>query len=210
MSAPEPGWVAPELAEELPALGIFTTSVETDAGRSPPALKEKLRELSDRFRGAQAINLRQQPIPWAYRVFFRHIGLDPDTTRTPVEQVALDRMHDGRFKSRNRILDALTLAVAESGVAVQAFDAGAIKGRLGIRAAEENEPFEGRTTPLAAGTLVVADEERPVSILFGSLAPSAEPGRHTERVTLAAVRVKGVPDIAIEEALWLGESALQA
>ena len=27
---------------------------------------------------AQAINLRQQPIPWAYRVFFRHIGLDPD------------------------------------------------------------------------------------------------------------------------------------
>jgi hypothetical protein len=95
-------------------------------------------------------------------------------------------------------------------VAVQAFDAGAIKGRLGIRAAEEDEPFEGRTTPLAAGTLVVADEERPVSILFGAIAPSAEPGRHTERVTLAAVRVKGVPDIAIEEALWLGESALRA
>jgi hypothetical protein len=41
-------------------------------------VKERLRELSDRFTGAQAITLRQKPIPWAYRVFFRHIGLDPD------------------------------------------------------------------------------------------------------------------------------------
>ncbi len=53
-------------------------------------MKERLRLLSDRFGGAQAIALRQKPIPWAYRVFFRHIGLDPDRTPTPVEEVALD------------------------------------------------------------------------------------------------------------------------
>ena len=42
--------------------------------------------------------MRERPIPWAYRVFFRQIGLDPDRTRTPVEQLALDRLHDGAFK----------------------------------------------------------------------------------------------------------------
>jgi len=210
VSAPEPGWVAPELARELPGLGLFTTTVEAAGGRSPGALKERLRELSDRFRGAQAINLRQQPIPWAYRVFFRHIGLDPDTTRTPAEQLALERMHDGRFKSRGRVADALTLAIAESGVAVMAFDAGAVQGRLGIRGAVEGERLEGRTTPLPEGTLVLADERRPVGILFGAAAPGLEPGRRTERIILAAISVRGVPDIAIEEALWLAESALRA
>ena len=27
--------------------------------------------------------MRQQPIPWAYRVFYRHIGLDPDEHAHP-------------------------------------------------------------------------------------------------------------------------------
>ena len=70
--------------------------VDRGSGRSPSDVKERLASLSDRFRGGQAINLRQQPIPWAYRVFYRHIGLDPDSTPTPVEQVALERMKDGR------------------------------------------------------------------------------------------------------------------
>ena len=61
-------------------------------GPSPPELRERLRELSDRFRGAQAIALRRQPIPHAYRVFFRHIGLEPDEHRVPVEALALERM----------------------------------------------------------------------------------------------------------------------
>ena len=62
-------------------------------------MRRRLRDLSDRFYGSQAIRLRERPIPWAYRVFFRQIGLDPDRTRTPVEQLALDRLHDGGFKS---------------------------------------------------------------------------------------------------------------
>ena len=44
--------------------------------------------------------MRHQPIPWAYRVFYRHIGLDPDVQRTPVEELALERMKQGGFKSQ--------------------------------------------------------------------------------------------------------------
>lgn len=209
-AAPEPGWVEPALAEEFPGLGLAHTTVSAGGGRSPGAVKEQLRELSDRFGGAQAINLRQQAIPWSYRVFFRHIGLDPDTTPTPVEEVALNRMRDGRYKSRGRPDDALTIAIAEVGVAMLAFDADRIEGRLGMRLAAEDEAFEGRTTPLVPGTIVIADERRPLAILFRGLAEGREVTKKTTRTTLVAVRVKGVPDVALEEALWVAASAMMA
>jgi DNA/RNA-binding domain of Phe-tRNA-synthetase-like protein len=208
--APEPGWVQPELAEEFPGLSIVSTTIETKTGRSPEALKERLRTLSDRIAGAQAIQLRQQPIPWAYRVFFRHIGLDPDTTRTPIEQLIFERMHDGRFASRNRVDDALVIAMVEVGVALRAFDADRVSGRLGLRLSEEGEAFEGRVSPLPEGTIVVADEERALGILFDKTAEGRGVRRGTSRVLVAAIGVRGVPDIALEEGLWVAGSALRA
>ena len=208
--APEPGWIEPALAEEFPGLSLFTTEIETSGGRSPEALRERLRSLSDRIGGAQAIQLRQQPIPWAYRVFFRHIGLDPDTTRTPIEQLIFERIHDGSFKSRNRVDDALTIAMVEVGVALLAFDADRIDGRLGVRLSVEGEAFEGRVSPLPNGTIVVADEERPIGILFDRTAEGRGVRRGTDRVQVAAIGVRGVPDIALEEALWVAGSALRA
>jgi DNA/RNA-binding domain of Phe-tRNA-synthetase-like protein len=209
-AAPEPGWVEPALAEEFPGLKIVSTGIETTTGRSPEALRERLRTLSDRIGGPQAIQLRQQPIPWAYRVFFRHIGLDPDTTRTPVEQLIFERIRDGSFKSRNRVDDALTIAMVEVGVALRAFDADRVEGRLGLRLSPEGEGFEGRVSPLPDGTIVVADEQRPLGILFDRTAEGRGVQKGTRRVILAAIGVRGVPDIALEEALWVAGSALRA
>lgn len=209
-AAPEPGWVAPALAEEFSGLSIATTSLATTPGRSPEALRERLRELSDRIAGPQAIQLRQKPIPWAYRVFFRHIGLDPDTTRTPIEQLIFERIHDGRFTSRNRVDDALTIATVEVGVALRAFDAHRVSGAVGLRLSEPGEQFEGRTSPLPEGTIVIADEERALGILFGSTAEGRGVRRGTRCVVLGAIGVRGVPDIALEEALWVASSALRA
>src|SRR5690242_10540624 len=183
--APEPGWVDAELAEEFPGLSLLSTVIETKTGRSPEALRQRLRDLSDRVAGAQAIQLRQQPIPWAYRVFFRHIGLDPDTTRTPIEQLIFDRMHDGTFKSRNRVDDSLAIAMVEVGVALVAFDADRVEGRVGLRLSEEREGFEGRVSPLPEGTIVVADERRPLAVLFDRTAEGRGVRRGTSRVLVA-------------------------
>jgi DNA/RNA-binding domain of Phe-tRNA-synthetase-like protein len=208
--APEPGWIEPALADEFPGLSIVSTPLESRTGRSPEPLREQLRLLSDRIAGAQAIHLRQMPIPWAYRVFFRHIGLDPDTTRTPIEQLIFERIHDGRFKSRNRVDDALTIAMVEVGVALRAFDADRVEGRVGLRLSAEGEGFEGRVSPLPEGTIVVADEKRPIGILFDRTAQGRGVKRGTARVLLVAIGVRGVPDIAMEEALWVAGSALRA
>jgi DNA/RNA-binding domain of Phe-tRNA-synthetase-like protein len=207
-TAPEPGWIEPALAEEFPGLGLNYTTLERGSGRTPKVVKEQLRTLSNRFYGSHAIALRQRPIPFAYRTFFRHIGLDPDRTRTPVEEVALQRMKHGGFQSKNLLDDALTIATIEIGVALRAFDADRIEGRLGIRGAAEKERLEGNPNPLPKGTLVVADEARPVGLLFGATAEGRGVHPQTSRTTLVAMRVKGVPEIAVEEALWLAANVL--
>jgi DNA/RNA-binding domain of Phe-tRNA-synthetase-like protein len=200
---PEQGWVVPLLRDEFPGLGIAWTEVEGPSGRSPAPVRERLRELSDRFHGGHAVHMRERPIPWAYRVFFRQIGLDPDHTRTPVEEIALQRMKSGGFKSRNQLDDALTIATIETGVALRAFDAERVEGRIGVRDSGPGEALEGRPGELPQGTLVIADERRPLGLLFGATADGRGVHPSTTRIVVAAIRVKGVPAIAIEEALWM-------
>lgn len=217
MSAPVPpqpraGWIAPELAEELPELRLWSVALAARNGRSPEPVRERLRALSDRSRGAQAVALRRQPVPWAYRVFFRHIGLDPDAQRTPVEALALERLLKGGLRSESLLDDAITIAVMETGVPLWALDADRVEGGLGLRSAAAREPL-GRTeaaVPLVAGRLVVADAAGPVAILFGDLAPGAGVTRETTRITLLSVQVAGVPTIHVEEALWIASDIVGA
>ena len=207
--APLEGWVAPALNDELPGIALRYFVLDRGSGRSTRAVKDRLRMLSSRVSGGQAINLRHQPIPWAYRVFFRHIGLDPDEQPTPIEAYVLERMRAGGFASRNLLDDALTIATVESGVALRAFDADKVEGRPGVRPTEAGEALEGRPGELPEGTLVIADEARPLSLLFGALAAGRGVHPRTKRTLLAAIQVKGVPEIAVEEALWLASEALE-
>ena len=205
MSADPPlrrGWVAPELGEEFPELGLVVVEVAGGGGRTVPEVRERLRTLSNRFTGARAITLRQEPVPAAYRVFFRHVGIDPDDHRTPIEQIAIDRLQHGGFKPVGRVADALLIATLETAVPIVAFDAERVDGELGLRLTQTGEPLGGDGRSLAGSQLVIADESRALAVLFGDAADAARPSRRTERLALAAVRVKGVPALSVEEALW--------
>jgi len=208
--SPRLGWVAPHVAAEFPGLGIAWIEVEGRPGRSPEPVDRRLREASDRFYGSHAIHMRERPIPWAYRVFFRQIGLDPDRTRTPVEQLALDRLQEGGFKTRGLPADALTIATIETGIALRAFDAERLDGPLCIRDSAPGESLQGRPGELSHGTLVIADERAPASLLFGAAAEGREVGRQTRRIAIAAIQVDGVPQIAVDEALWMVATTLSA
>src|SRR4029079_2184879 len=93
----------------------------------------RLRLHAARLRGREAVALRTRPVPWAYRVLFRHLGLDPDVTRTPVEALVLERMLRSGFASRGLPADALALATLETGVPVLALDAAKVSGGLAVR-----------------------------------------------------------------------------
>jgi hypothetical protein len=210
---PEPGWVERELALEFPALSLVALAVaapEGRWGRPDPGVAQRLRMLSDRFTGRRAVALRREPVPAAFRAFFRQVGVDPDERPTPVEAAVLDRLLLGGFRSRGRLDDALLLAVVETGVPVWAVDDARVDGPLGLRTARRGERLgEGSlAADVPAGRLVIADAARPLAVLFGEPAPSARPAPGCRRLRLVAVRVPGVPAIHAEEALWTAAEAL--
>jgi DNA/RNA-binding domain of Phe-tRNA-synthetase-like protein len=199
------GVVERELASEFPALAIHWIAVECGSGRSPQAVRERLKEMSNRISGAKAVQMRQEAVPWAYRVFFRQVGIDPDARRTPAEEIVLDRLKHGGFRSRNLLDDAITIATFETGVPVVAFDADRIRPPLVLRLARPSELMGPAGRPLSSGQIVIADDECPRAVLFADLDPDCGVTPRTSRMVLAVVQVEGVPDIAIEEALWTVE-----
>jgi DNA/RNA-binding domain of Phe-tRNA-synthetase-like protein len=201
------GWVDPELAAEFPELGLTYAPLEAAPGPSPRPVKRRLRALADRYTGSKVVHMRQDHVPWAYRVFSRQVGIDPDTDRTPVERVALDRLKWGGIRSLNLVDDALTIAIAETGVPVIAMDGDRVGSSLGLRLAAAGELL-GETRPLATGQLVVADEHRPLAVVLGDVGEGAGVTPETRRMVLAALAVKGVPRISVEEALWCAAETL--
>lgn len=203
------GFIDDAVGEEFPGLALRWAAIGRGSGRSNRVLRERLAMLSNRFAGPQAIELRRQPIPWAYRVFFRHIGLDPDEQRTPIEALALERLRRGGFVSESLLDDALTIAIVESGVALQAFDGDHVRPPLGIRPSRAGEALDGRPGALPEGTLVIADALQPVALLFGAIGSGRGVSRKTKRMVLVSIQVAGVPEIAVEEAMWLLLEALE-
>jgi DNA/RNA-binding domain of Phe-tRNA-synthetase-like protein len=207
----ETGWVSDELRDEFPELQLRHLAVAARPGRTPREVKDRLRTMSNRFTGARAVGLRQEPVPWAYRVFFRQVGIDPDQHRTPVEAAALERMRAGGFASRNLLDDALLIAVVETGVHVVAFDADRVQGAPGLRLSEAGEVLGGPGgRPLSDRQVLVADEARPLGVLFGAKAEGVGVHPETERMLLVTVQVKGVSDLEVEEALWTVVEVLRA
>jgi DNA/RNA-binding domain of Phe-tRNA-synthetase-like protein len=202
--------VAPHVAAEFPGLAISTIVVDSRPGGSPEPVRRRLRDLSDRFYGSHAVRMRERPIPWAYRAFYRQIGLDPDRTRTPVEQLALERLREGAFRARGLPADAVTIATIETGVALRLFDGDQISGKLCIRDSAPGEALAGRPGELPQGTLVIADEEAPVGLLFGATSEACAVTEVTRRMAIAAIQVSGVPRIAVDEALWMTAATLES
>jgi DNA/RNA-binding domain of Phe-tRNA-synthetase-like protein len=209
---PVVGWVADDVREEFPELRVISVTLDARPARSSPGVQQRLRGLSDRFRGAHAVTMRQDPIPWAYRVFYRHVGLDPDAERTPIEAAAVERLLRGRFKSKNLLDDALLVALVETGVPVWAFDADRVSGTLGVRVAGEGEVLgrEAGAVPVYGGRLVMADEIGPLATLFDDPAPGHGVTKRTTRMLLYSLQVAGVPSIHVEEALYTCVDALRS
>jgi DNA/RNA-binding domain of Phe-tRNA-synthetase-like protein len=219
MSVPadvEVGWRAPDVEEELPGLRLLISEVRVArrqplTARSPPEIEERMRELSSRIRGARAVAIRREAVPAAYRVFFRHIGLDPDVVRTPIDAAVLERMLRGAFLAGGLLADVLLIALLDTSVPVWALDADTLDGPLGIRTSGDRESLGRSADPprLPAGRLVIADSSAALAVLFGELAGAHAAGPRTRRLALFAVQVAGVPTLFAEEALWSCRAALE-
>ncbi len=207
------GFVEPALRAEFPGLRLDWVTVQGGIARSPPEVRRRLQQLSNRYRGASVVAMRTQPIPHSYRAFFHQVGMDPDASRIPSERAAVARLLQGQFRSQNLLEDALLIAVVETGVPVWALDADLIApGGLGIRTTTAGDRLgtSEHADHLPPGRLVVADSRYVHAVLFGALAPGHQVTRRTSRIGLFAVGVEGVPAIHLEEALWVCSETLGA
>jgi hypothetical protein len=208
-AVPRRGAIDPTVAAELPGLRLDWLAVDVAARsvaeRARSSASGRLRALSNRYRGATVIAMRTQPIPRAYRTFYRQIGLDPDIERIPSERAATERLLHGGFRSTDPISDACLVAVIETGVPVWALDAAGVDPGppgLGVGLAD------GVGAP--AGSLVVRDRRTVHAPLFGTPLPAREPGPAAPTIVLYALGVAGVPQIHIDEALWTAAGLLCA
>ena len=215
----EAGWVAERLAAGAARPAAATLAIEATGGRrrTPPALRSACGRSPTASAARRRCTCAASPVPHAYRVFFRHVGLDPDATARPVEAAALDRLMHGGFASRDRLADALLLAVVETGVPVWALDAERARrpaGRCARRGAAsgcgegQTRDDAGRRAPRRRGRRACRSPS-----LFGRRRPRAR-RRRARRGPAPASRssVAGVPAIHVEEALctcaerWPGPS----
>jgi hypothetical protein len=67
-----------------------------------------------------------------------------------------------------------------------------------------------RRDELPPGTLVIADEARPLALMFGAIGSGRGVSSKTKRTILCAIQVRGVPDIAVEEAIWLAAGVMRS
>ncbi len=211
-AAPDPvleqGWVEGELAQELPGLELWSTRVEARSGRSPRSVRDRLRVMAGRITGGHVVHMRQDPVPWAYRVLWRKVGLDPDVDRPPAERIAVERLRAGQLESRNLLDDALVIATLETGVPLMAFDASRVGAELGLRTTRRGESLGDRA--LSSRQIVVADREHVLATIDGQVAPERGVTSATTAMVLTALSARGVPQIAVEEALWTVAETLQA
>ncbi|EHN11023.1 hypothetical protein PAI11_21590 [Patulibacter medicamentivorans] len=207
------GWIAPDVAEELPGLGLASFEGPCPvAARSPRWAKDHLRQLSTAIDGRDVLHMHQMTVPAAFRALFRALGRDPDHDRSPYEAACIERLARGGFRPGGLPDDALLIALVETGVPVWALDADAVDGTLGIRCSLSGEipdPTDpGR--PLPPGRLVVADERRALADLCRPPRAEVAVGRRTERAVFFAIRPPGVAAITVDEALWSCHALLAA
>ena len=177
MTPARPGWVDPALAEEFPGLAVAVLECEGPAA-ADPGVSERLAALAGRVRGRSALEMRREPVPAAYRAFYRQVGIDPDLDPTPVEAAVGRRLFDGGIRPPDPLAGALELAVLETGVPVYAFDGGDLSGPPGIgtgSAGEEILDPDGARRGVG-GKLVLADVDGPLCRLFESPDGRGAPG----------------------------------
>jgi AcrR family transcriptional regulator len=184
----ERGAVASDLREDFPELAIWLATTPARLAASPAAVKRRLDAAGTHVTGAEAIGARGESTPWAYRVFARRAGIDPDGAESPLEAA-------GTLPA-----DAQRVAMAETGVPVLAFDADRLDGEPWLRRAIPGERIGDR--PVEPGQPVLADRTRVLAAPLGRYDTAASVTGDTERMTFVALQVKGVPDVGVEEALW--------
>ena len=127
-------------------------------------------------RGRRRSRCGRRPVPWAYRVLFRHLGLDPDVTRTPVEALVLERLVQGGHAPHGHARGRARARHARD-------------RRAGLGGRRRARRRRSRWPPTTTGGSRSPTRTGPVAVLFAPPLPERAPSRRTR--ALLALRRAG-------------------
>jgi hypothetical protein len=174
-----------DVASDFPDLSLSSASFAVPS-RSAQS-RERLERLGDRVGAIATGALRTDAVAGAYRAFARQIGLDPDIERNPLDEAAVERLLSGGFSARGAVSEALLIAMLETFVPLWAVDEDRVDGELRVDADDDER-------------LVVRDDSRVLAPLM--CPPVAPPRKRSKRVVVYGLRVHGVAQSTVDEALW--------
>jgi len=194
--------ISPEVKESFPDLQVLVNSIENvTVKKVDPRLEAFKREVIQETKAAYDIeSLKDEPVFRAYRDFFWKIKVDPTKNR-PAAEALIRRVVSGKPLPRiNTLVDAYNLASIKTEIAIAAFDADRLRGKLRMRYSEKDEEFLGigmkKPLRLQGGEIVIQDEEKLVAVYPYRDAESSKVTEATRNVLLLFC---GVPGISLEK-----------
>lgn len=199
-----------ELRERFPELGAMDRFLGgVKVGRELHELEEFKDEIRARTGEKYDLaRLKDDAVFRCYRDFFWRIGIDPTKIR-PASEALIRRILQGKKLPRiNTLVDAYNLASIESGIALAAFDADKLRGRLKMRSAAAGEVFLGigmkKEKVLQGGEVVMEDDEKLIAVYPYRDADNTKITLGTRNMVLIACGVPGIEEKHLMRAGKLG------
>ena len=152
--------VAREVVAALAGTGAGTSTPEQELKRPAAALPEAVGPAVGESAAVEVRDAEGCPLYTARVIRGVKVGPSPAWLTARLQAVGL--------RSVNNVVDVTNFVLLESGQPLHAFDLGKLAGgRVVVRGAAAGEPFaalDGTTHKLRAGSLVIADDRRPVAL----------------------------------------------
>ena len=204
--------ISSEISSRFPSLKVLTSRIINVKVRKQDAELEKFKnEITNDVRKKYNLDSLKNVASFrAYRDFFWKIGIDPTKTRPAAEALIRRILHGESLPCINTLVDAYNLASIKTEIALAAFDADKLKGKLLMRIAESGEEFIGigmaKPMILQGGEIVISDEEKLVAIYPHRDADDTKVTEQTRNVYLLTC---GVPGISEESLLKASQIAVE-
>ena len=204
--------ISSDISSRFPSLKVLTSRIINVKVRKQDAELEKFKnEITNDVRKKYNLDSLKNVASFrAYRDFFWKIGIDPTKTRPAAEALIRRILRRESLPCINTLVDAYNLASIKTEIALAAFDADKLKGKLLMRIAESGEEFIGigmaKPMILQGGEIVISDEEKLVAIYPHRDADDTKVTEQTRNVFLLTC---GVPGISEESLLKASQIAVE-
>lgn len=198
--------ISSDISSRFPSLKVLTSRIINVKVRKQDAELEKFKnEITNDVRKQYNLDSLKNVASFrAYRNFFWKIGIDPTKTRPAAEALTRRILRRESLPRINTLVDAYNLASIKTEIALAAFDADKLKGKLLMRIAKSGEEFIGigmnKPMILQGGEIVISDEAKLVAIYPHRDADDTKVSEQTRNVFLLTCGVPGIAEESLRNA----------